>query len=83
MAGATSSVEGLLADFMTPILPKIGGEPTREGLIEVHQLISGSVASMPLNLGGSRYGYFAPEITDEEYMEQTGFVFVPPHNPGN
>ena len=36
MAGATSSVKGVLADLLTPIIPKIGGEPTREGFIEIH-----------------------------------------------
>ena len=29
IAGTTSSVKGVLADFSTPILPNIGGEPTR------------------------------------------------------
>ena len=36
MAGAKSSVEGFLADFPKPILPKIGKEPTKEGLIWIH-----------------------------------------------
>ena len=46
MAGATISVKGVLADFPTPILPKIGGEPTREGLIDLHQLVSDNAASV-------------------------------------
>ena len=40
MAGTTISVEGLLADFPTPIFPKIGGGPTRKGLIDIHRLIN-------------------------------------------
>ena len=36
MVGATSSVNGILTDFPAPILPKIEGEPTREGLIDLH-----------------------------------------------
>ena len=36
MAWETTSVEGVCADFPTPTLPKILGEPAREGLIELH-----------------------------------------------
>ena len=81
MAGATSSVEGVLADFTTPILPKIGGEPTREGLIKIHQLRSEIVASVASNLGGGRHGNLVLMIMAEEYMEQIGTAFVLPHNP--
>ena len=83
MAGATSNTKGVLTDFPTPILPKIGGEPTREGLIDIHRLISGNAASVALNFGGGRHGHLALMMTAEEYMEQTGFIFVPPHNPGD
>ena len=83
MAGAMSSVEGVLANFPTPILPNIGGEPTREVLIEIHRLISGNAASVALNIGGGRHGHLALTMTAEEYTEQTGFAFVPPHNLGN
>ena len=80
MAGATSSVKGILVGFPTPILPNIGGDLTRERLIDIHQLISGNVAS---NLRGGRHGHLALTMTAKEYMEQTGFAFLPPHNPGN
>ena len=46
MAGTTSSVEGVLTDFPTPIIPKISREPTREALINLHQLISGNTVSV-------------------------------------
>ena len=65
-----------------PILPKIGGEPTREGIIDIHQLISGNVAFVASNLGRGRHGHRTLTMTAEEYMEQTGFEFVLPHNPG-
>ena len=52
MAGATSILKGVLADLPTPILPNISGERTREGLIEIHRLISCNVASVASNLGG-------------------------------
>ena len=83
MAGATSIVEGVIPDFPTPILPKIGRELTREGLIEIHRLISGNAASVASNLGGGRHRHFALTMTAEEYMEHIGFVFVTPHNPCN
>ena len=58
-----SSVEGVLTDFPTPILPKIGGEPKIEGLIHLHRLISGNVASMASNLGVGWHGHLALTIT--------------------
>ena len=36
MAGVTSSIEGVLLGYPTPILTKIGGEPTIEALIDLH-----------------------------------------------
>ena len=52
MAGKTSIVEGVLADFPTPILPNIGKEPTREALIDLHRLVSENATYMTWNLGG-------------------------------
>ena len=52
MSGATSSVEGVLAEFLTLILPKIDKKPTREGLINIHLLVSENAASVASNLGG-------------------------------
>ena len=83
MAGATSIVDGFLTDFPTPILPKIGGEPTREGLIKIHQLMLGNVASVTSNLRGGGHRYLVLTMTSKEYIEHKGFAFVPPHNPGN
>ena len=39
------------------------------------------MASVMLNLGRGRHGHLAMKIG--EYMDKTGFVFVPPHNLGN
>ena len=46
MVGLTSSVNVILADLLTPILLKIGVEPTREGVIKLHQLVSGNAESV-------------------------------------
>ena len=75
------SVEGVLPDFLTPILPKIDGESIREGPIDIHRLISGNAASVATNLGGGRNGHLTLTMRAGYYMEQTGFAFVPPHNP--
>ena len=83
MAGGGISVKTVLSDDQTPILPNIGGEPTREELIYLHQLISGNVESMASNLIGSHHGHFDMTMTADEYKTQTEFAFVPPHNPGN
>ena len=83
MAGARIRVEEVLADFLTPILPNIGGEPIREGKIDLHQLVSGNVESVVSNLGGGRHRHLALTITAKEYNAHMGFSFVPPHNPGN
>ena len=83
MAGKPFSVKGLLADFLISILPKVGEERTREGLINLHRLVSGNTASMASNLGGGRRGYLALTIKSAEYTAHIGFTFMPPHNKGN
>ena len=83
MEWGTSSVEGVLTYFPTPILPNIGGEPTIEGLIEIHRFISGNVASVALKLRGGRHRHLTLTMTAKEYTEQTEFAFVPPNNPGD
>ena len=52
MKGSMSSVEGVLADLLTPILPNIEREPKIEGLINIHLLICGNVPSLALNIRG-------------------------------
>ena len=83
IVGVTSSVEVVPADFLTPILPKIIGELTREGLINIHRLVSGNVASVASNLIGGQHGHLALTMKSTEYMAQTGFGFFPTHNPDN
>ena len=83
ITGATISTKEFLMDFPTPIILKIGGEPTREALIGLHRSISGNVASVASKLRGGWNGHNALVITAKEYMEQTGYMFVPLHNPGN
>ena len=76
MAGATGSVEGVLADLPTPIIPKIGGELAREVIIDLHQLVSGNTASIVSNLGGGQNGHLALTITRKKCMADTSSVFV-------
>ena len=83
MTGATNSAKGVLAEFLTPILPKIRGEPTRGALIDLHRLVSVNAASVASNLGVGRHGHLALTIKSEEYTAQTGYAFFPLHNPGN
>ena len=83
MAGATASVEEVLLDFLTHFLTKIGGEPTREGIIEIHWLVSGNAASVLSNLIGGRHGHLALTITSKDYAAYTSFVFILLHNSGN
>ena len=77
------SVEGVLAEFLTHILPKIDGELTIEGLIDLHQLIRGNAAYVASNLGGGQHGHLALTMTAKEYRAQTRFVLLLPHNPGD
>ena len=83
MEGATTSVEGVLTDFLKPTIPKTGGESTIEGLIKLHQLVSGNAVYMLSNLRGGRHGHLALTIRSKEYDTQPGFVFVLPNNPGD
>ena len=81
MVGTTSIVEGVIAGFLTPIIPKIGGYPMESSLIELHRFISQNAVSVASNLRGLRHGNLALPITAENYMEQMEYSFVPPHNP--
>ena len=83
ISGAKRSNKVVLADFLTPILPKIFGEPTRELLINLHILISMSAACAASNLRGGWHRHLILTMSSEEYMEQTGYAFVLPHNPGD
>ena len=67
MVEETSSFEGVLADFPTPILPNIGGEPTREAMVYLHLLVSGNAASVVSNLGGGRHVHLTLTMTSKEY----------------
>ena len=63
MTGKENIVKGVLADFLTPILPIIVGEPTRESIIDIHPLIGGNEFSVASNLGGGRHGHLAFTMT--------------------
>ena len=66
MGEATRSVEGVIADFLTPILPNIGGKLTREGLINLNRLISENEASVASNLRRGRHGHLTLTMTSAE-----------------
>ena len=68
MTGTTSINEGVLAKFLMPILPKIGGEPMREALVKLHWLISSNTASVEWNLEGGWHRNLVLTMTMEDYM---------------
>ena len=83
MLGTAKTVEVILVDFPTPILPKIIGELKREDLIELHLIISINKASVASNLGRGQNGHLTLTMTSEDYLTYMGYVFVLPHKPGN
>ena len=83
MAEEISSFEEVLADFLMPIYFKTVGEPTREDLIKNNRIISANAASVVYNLGRGLHGHLVLTMAIEDYLFQTGHVFVPPHNPGD
>ena len=60
-----SSVEGVLVDLLTLILSNIDREQTREGLIDLHQLIIGNAASVASNLRGGQHVNLVLTMTAE------------------
>ena len=52
MSGTVKNVEGVLTNFLMPILPNVTRESKRESLINIHRLISGDMASMESKVGG-------------------------------
>ena len=81
--GETSRVEVVLTDFLTPILPKIGGELTIEALKDLHIFVSGNGASVASNLEGGEHRHLTLTMTANKYLAQMGYKFLPPQNPGN
>ena len=81
MAGSTNSIEVVLVYFPMPILPRISGELTIKSPIDIHQLISGNVASVVSNLGVGWHGHLALTMTTEYYLVQTGHAFFQLHKP--
>ena len=82
MTRTTIRVEGVLTEFQTPILPKISGDMTRDGLHKLHWMIIGNMVSMRSNIGGDCHRHLALTMAVEDYMTQTGYMFVTPHNLG-
>ena len=78
-----SRVEVVLWDVLMPIITKINGEPIREGLIDIHQLIISNAVLVTSNLGGGWHGHLELTMRAKDYMEHRGFAFLLPHNPGN
>ena len=83
MSGHTTSVEGVMTEFPTPILPKIAREPTREALIELNRLLSSNAASVTYNLRGGIYAHLELAMAVDYYLIHMGHDFVLPHNTGN
>ena len=78
MDGATSSIKRVIANFTTPILFNIDREPTREALINIHQLISVNALSVESNIVGGRHIHLAQTMTAREYMNEVFYTTVHP-----
>lgn len=72
------TINTILADFPTPVLPRIVGEPNHQQLIEIHKLLCDNATA----IGGGQYGYLALTLNAAEYANATVQVFVPPVDPG-
>ena len=80
MVGGTGSLKGVFVELLTPIILNIGRELTIEALIDLNWLISRYVESVVWILRGFRNGHLALKMKSEEYMEHTGYTFVPRQN---
>ena len=83
ITGSTRSVEGVLLDIPTSLLPRIISEQTIDALIKLHGLLRSSAASVASNLGGESYRYLVLTMNTENLLAQMGHDFVPTHNPGD
>lgn len=77
------TVDQITNAFPTPILPKIGGEPTREPILNIHRLLCQNASAIPTSLGGGNHGHLALTLNNAEYQFRTGNAFVAPVNPGD
>jgi hypothetical protein len=82
--GAThNSVDGTTADFPHPDIPKIHGEPNRDSLIAIHELLCENASSVTTNQGGGNHGHLTLMLSAKAYKEQTKHDFLAPANPGD
>ena len=65
------------------VLPNISRETTREDLTKLYIIISGNTDSVASNLEGGCHGHLAITTATEDYLDQMGNMFVPPHNTCN
>eukprot|EP00978_Attheya_sp_CCMP212_P022997 scaffold69585_cov24-Attheya_sp.AAC.1 len=78
-----NSVDGTTADFPHPDIPKIHGEPNRDSLIAIHELLCENVSSVTTNQGGGNHGHLMLMLSAKAYKEQTKHDFLAPPNPGD
>ena len=83
VTGAASTVEGVLANFPTPILLNIARKSTREDLIYIHIIISANEASVVSNLRGGHHVHLNLTMAVEDYLGHMARAFVPLHKPGD
>ena len=75
---AKLTVESVLADFPTPVLPRIIGEPNRQQIIEIHKLLCDNATAV----GPGQFGFLALTLNAVDYNNVTNQAFVPPVDPG-
>ena len=80
MAGSTISMKRVLVDLLTPIIPMIVRETTREVLINFHYILILNRASAASRLGGGQHRHLVLSISTEDYLTQTAQSLVPSHN---
>ena len=82
MAESTSSIEGVLADFLASIIPKVVIEPTREALVDLHFILILNAASVASKLDRGHHGHLTLTMAVDEYLAHTCHTFFLPHKPG-
>ena len=76
------SVETYIESFPHTTIPKQLGEPTRDKIRTVYELLSSNTSSIESTRGGGQHGLLIITQEPDTYHTLTGHVFMEPTNPG-
>ena len=76
-----TSVDDIIAEFPTKILPPIPGKPDYDCISKLNQLMYGNAATLPTTLGGSAHSHVGLIMNETLYVTLSSTAYVAPAEP--